>query len=141
MTAKTFSATALLLFASALPALQSLPAQEVIDLPGRDQRLDANFEDVFRIGVLEGEDWEMLGTVMHVEFDESGNLYIVDGSGGMSFGDGTRVLGLGSGQARASWSSTRPATSCANSAPRAKGPGEFNMPAGLCGSCGTAPRL
>ena len=130
MTARTFSATAVFLLAGALPAPQSPSAQEVVDLPGRDQRLDADFEEVFRIGVLEGEDWEMFGTVMHVEFDESGNLYIVDGSGGMSLGDGTRVLGMGSDGTRvlvfdASGNFLR------EFGTSGEGPGEFNMPAGF----------
>jgi len=130
MTVKTLSTAALVLFATALPAAQSLPAQEVIDLTGRDQRLDADFEEVFRIGVLEGEDWEMFGTVMHVEFDENWNLYVVDGGGGMSLRDGTRVLGLGSGGTRvlvfdASGSFLR------EFGTSGEGPGEFNMPAGF----------
>ncbi len=130
MTIKTFSTTALLLFAGALPAPQSLSAQEVIDLAGADRRLHADFEEVFRIGVLHGEDWEMLGTVMHVEFDEDGNLYIVDGSGGLSLGDGTRVVGPGSGGTRvlvfdASGNFLR------EFGTSGEGPGEFNMPAGF----------
>ena len=130
MTIKTFSTTALFLFAGALPAPRSLPAQEVVDLTARDRRLDADFEEIFRIGVLEGEDWEMFGTVMHVAFDENGNLYIVDGSGGMSLGDGTRVLGLGSGGTRvlvfdASGNFLR------EFGASGEGPGEFNMPAGF----------
>ena len=127
---KTFSTTALFLLASALPAPRSLSAQEVVDLTGRDRRLDADFEEIFRIGVLEGEDWEMFGTVMHVEFDENGNLYIADGSGGMSLGDGTRVMGLGSGGTRvlvfdASGNFLR------EFGTSGEGPGEFNMPVGF----------
>ena len=130
MTIKTFSTTALFLFAGALPAPRSLTAQEVVDLTGRDRRLDADFEEIFRIGVLEGEDWEMFGTVMHVSFDEKGNLYIVDGSGGMSLGDGTRIVGLGSGGTRvlvfdASGNFLR------EFGASGEGPGEFNMPAGF----------
>lgn len=119
------------LFAVALPVpTQSLPAQEVIDLAGRDQHLDADFDEVFRIGVLEGEDWEMFGTVMHVAFDENANLYVVDGSGGMSLGDGTRVMGMGSDGTRvlvfdASGNFLR------EFGTSGEGPGEFNMPAGF----------
>lgn len=135
MTIKTFSTPALFLLASAFSAPRSLSAQEVVDLNGRDRHLDADFEEVFRIGVLEGEDWEMFGTVMHVEFDENGNLYIADGSGGMSLGDGTRVLGLGSGGTRvlvfdASGNFLR------EFGTSGEGPGEFNMPAGVCGHAG-----
>jgi len=130
MTIKTLSTTAIFLFAGALPGPQVLPAQEVIDLAGRDQRLDAEFEELFRIGVLEGNDWEMFGTVMHVAFDGNGNLYIVDGSGGMSLGDGTRVVGLGSAGTRvlvydASGNFLR------EFGTSGEGPGEFNMPAGF----------
>ena len=139
MTIKTFSTTALFLFASILPAPQSLPAQEVIDLTGRDQRLDANFEETFRIGVLEGEDWEMFGSVMRVAFDENGNLYIVDAGGGMSLADGTRIMGLGSAETRV-LVSTPPATSCANSAPPVKGPASSTCRRGSR-SCWTAPQL
>ena len=127
---RTLVTAGIALLAITLPAPQSLAAQEVIDLPGRDQRLDADFEEVFRIGVLDGEDWEMLATVMHVDFDEKGNLYIVDGSGGMSLGDGTRVLGLGSGGTRvlvfdASGNFVR------EFGTSGEGPGEFNVPAGF----------
>ena len=113
-----------------LSAPQSLPAQEVIDLTGHDHRLVSDFEEVFRIGVLEGEDWEMFGTIIHVEFDENGNLYIVDGGGGMSLGDGTRVMGLGSAGTRALVFDV-----CGKFlrefGTAGEGPGEFNMPAGF----------
>ena len=130
MTVKTLSTTPLFLFATALPAAQSLPAQEVIDLTARDQRLDADFEEVFRLGVLEGEDWEMFGTVMHIGFDENGNLYIVDGSGGMSLADGTRVLGLGSAETRVLVFDAS-GTFLREFGASGQGPGEFNMPAGF----------
>ncbi len=127
MSIRTLAAASLFLLGGALAAPCALPAQEVVDLPGRDQRLDADFEELFTVGVLDGEDWEMLGTVMHVAFDENGNLYIVDGSGGMSFGGGTRVLGLGSDGLRilvfdASGNFVRQFGSSG------EGPGEFNMP-------------
>ena len=130
MTIRAPVTTTVFLLITALPASQSLPAQEVIDLSGRDKPLDADFEEVFSIGVLEGEDWEMFGTVMHVGFDENGSLYIADGSGGMSLGDGTRVPGLGSGGARvlvfdASGNFVR------EFGTMGEGPGEFNMPAGF----------
>ena len=124
---RTITATGIALIVTALPAPLALTAQEAIDLPGRDQPLDADFEELFRVGVLDGEDWEMFGTVMHVSFDENGNLYIVDGSGGMSLGDGTRVLGLGSASTRilvfdASGSFVR------EFGTSGEGPGEFKMP-------------
>ena len=126
MTIRTFATTSIALLATALPATGSLPAQEVVDLPGRDQRLDADFEDVFSIGVLDGEDWEMLATVTHVGFDENGNLYIVDGSGGMSIGGGARVLGLGSSARVLVFDPS--GGFLREFGTSGEGPGEFNMP-------------
>ncbi len=126
------SATGIFLLAITLPAPCSLKAQEVIDLPGSDQRLDAGFEELFSVGVLDGEDWEMLGTVTHVAFDRDGNLYIVDGLGGMSMstGGGARVVMPGSNEMRvlvfdASGNFLRQFGSAG------EGPGEFNSPAGF----------
>ncbi|MDE2794596.1 MAG: 6-bladed beta-propeller [Gemmatimonadota bacterium] len=129
MTPGTLVTTGIALLTATLPAL-TLSAQEVIDLPGRDQRLDADFEEVFRIGALDGEDWEMLATVMHVAFDEKGNLYVVDGSGGMSFGGGTRVLGLGSDGLRI-LVFDQSGNFLREFGTSGEGPGEFNMPAGF----------
>lgn len=60
-----------------------VPAQQVIELPAEDRPLGAAFEEVFRIGAIAGESWEMLGTVRSVAFDAAGNLYIFDGTGGV----------------------------------------------------------
>ena len=65
-------------------SIQPLPAQKVIELPAEDRRLAADFEEVFRVGVIAGESWEMLGTVRTAAFDASGNLYVFDGAGGVS---------------------------------------------------------
>ena len=100
-----------------LPAALDLPAQEVIDLPGRDQPLDADFEEIFRVGVLEGEDWEMFAHVASVAFDASGNLYVIDG---LYYGMDTRVVVLDpSGNFVREFGSM------------GEGPGEFNMPTGV----------
>ena len=89
MSVKTATTTiGLALVTTTLPFPLSLPAQEIIDLPGRDQRLDADFEEVFRVGVMDGEPWEMFGGVRYVGFDASGNLYIVDGLGGGQVSEG-----------------------------------------------------
>ena len=63
---------------------QPLPAQQVIQLPAEDRPLDAGFEEVFRIGAISGESWETLGTVRSVAFDARGNLYLFDGTGGVT---------------------------------------------------------
>ena len=102
-----------------LPAAPGLPAQEVIDLPGRDRPLDADFEEIFRVGVLEGADWEMFANVTSVAFDARGNLYVVDGSRVISEAD-MRVLVFD-----ASGSFVREFGSMG------EGPGEFKMPTGV----------
>ena len=73
------ASTSLSLLAILTTALD-VAAQEVIDLPGRDQFLDGDFEEVFRVGAIAGEDWEMFAHVKAVGFDASGNLYVVDGA-------------------------------------------------------------
>jgi hypothetical protein len=68
--------------AAAVAQAPSLAAQQIIELPGEDRVLDVTFEEVFRVGALEGESWEMLGTVRSVAFDGRGNLHVFDGAGG-----------------------------------------------------------
>lgn len=53
-------------------------AQEVVELPAEDRLLDAAFEEVYRVGALDGEEWETFGRVRGVAFDPSGNLHILD---------------------------------------------------------------
>lgn len=53
-------------------------AQELIELTDRDQPLESGFEEVFRVGVVDGEDWEMFSRIHKVAFDVSGNLYVFD---------------------------------------------------------------
>ncbi|MYE15682.1 MAG: hypothetical protein F4Y07_04290 [Gemmatimonadetes bacterium] len=55
-----------------------LEAQEVIELPGEDRRLDSSFEEVYRVGSLTGEDWEQFGEIAGLAFDGTGNLYVLD---------------------------------------------------------------
>ena len=56
----------------------ALLAQEVVEVTGRDQRIEADFEEVFRVGVPHGEEWETFATVRKVAFDAEGNLYVFD---------------------------------------------------------------
>ena len=53
-------------------------AQEIIELPAEDRRLEPVFEEVYRVGSLSGEDWEQFGNVRMVGFDGAGQLYIFD---------------------------------------------------------------
>ena len=92
----------------------------MVELPGRDRHLDAGFEEVFRVGALRGESWEMFGTVREVGFDARGNLYVFDGLGsGIFGGEGLRVLVFDpSGTFVREFGSS------------GEGPGEFSRPAG-----------
>ena len=55
-----------------------LSAQEIVQLPAEDRWLEADFEEVYRVGSLAGEEWEQFGEVHQIGFDEAGNLYILD---------------------------------------------------------------
>ena len=61
-------------------ATAALPlfAQEVIELPVEDRRLDADFEEIYRLGSVDGDGWDTFGHVGSVGFDGDGNLYILD---------------------------------------------------------------
>jgi len=123
---------AVLFLLAILSVAHHLAAQEVIDLPGRDKPLEADFEEIFRVGVMDGEDWEMFGHVHAVAFDGSGNLYVIDGlATGMTLPggrgevtiptfEGVRVLVFD-----ASGNFVREFGSAG------EGPGEFNVPVGF----------
>ena len=55
-----------------------LAAQEVIELPAEDRPLDADFEEIYRLGSVDGGGWDMFGSVAGLGFDGAGNLYIPD---------------------------------------------------------------
>ena len=61
-----------------LLATGTASAQEVIELPGEDRWLEAEFEDLYRLGTMTGEDWEQFGDVHNVAFDGGGNLHVLD---------------------------------------------------------------
>ena len=76
-----------ILIAATLPAALLLPtpalsAQQVVEVTGRDRHLEPDFEEVYRVGVIEGESWEMFAQVRKVGFDDAGNLYVFDRAGG-----------------------------------------------------------
>jgi len=64
----------------ALLAMTARPraAQEVIELPAEDRLLDADFEEIYRQGAVDGGGWDMFGSVQGLGFDGVGNLYILD---------------------------------------------------------------
>lgn len=61
-----------------LAGVPPLGAQEVIELPAEDRWLDADFEEVYRVGSMQGDRWDTFGRVGAVAFDAAGNLYVVD---------------------------------------------------------------
>ena len=118
MKAGRCSTIALILFATTLVAPPALLAQQVVEVTGRDRRIDPGFEELYRFGVLDGESWEMLGTVRKLAFDARGNLYVFD-SGGDSADGGLRVLVID-----ASGAFVR------EFGRSGEGPGEFKLPTG-----------
>ena len=53
-------------------------AQEVIEVPGEDRWLEADSEELYRIGTKAGADWEQFGNAQTVAFDAAGRLYVFD---------------------------------------------------------------
>ncbi|MYD12036.1 MAG: 6-bladed beta-propeller, partial [Gemmatimonadetes bacterium] len=116
MTAATRNATVLIPLAAALAASPAAGAQQVVEMPGRDQQLDADFEEVFRVGVYDGADWEMFATIPKVAFDAEGNLYVFDSGGGPINSDLRVVVFDRAGEFLREFGAT------------GEGPGEFRMP-------------
>ena len=120
-------APSLVAAASLLAVTLPLAAQEVIELPRRDQRIDPDFEEVFRIGTLRGESWEMFGGIQQVAFDGDGNLYVFDGLGSMTGPGNVRMLV--SGEVRVLVFDPS-GTFVREFGSSGEGPGEFNRPSG-----------
>ncbi len=61
-------------------ALATAPAtaQEVVELPAGDRRLEADFAEVFRLGSLDAPAWQHFGALQAAAFDAAGNLYLLD---------------------------------------------------------------
>ena len=74
---KTATGTGVVVIATAITAFPST-GQEVIELPAEDRFLDADFEELYRMGSLQGDDWDTFGRVAEVDFDGAGNLYVLD---------------------------------------------------------------
>ncbi len=66
-------------FATIAGLVAPLRAQEVIELPAEHRSLQADFEEVFRVGTAIGEPRENFTTIVRLAFDEGGNLYVFDG--------------------------------------------------------------
>ena len=103
-------------FAAALLAVAPVGAQEVVELTGRDRHLEPAFEEVFRVGVLDGEPWEMFATIPKVAFDARGNLYVFDRGPGVRSAELSIVIFDRSGAFVREFGSV------------GEGPGEFKQP-------------
>ena len=106
----------------------ALLAQEIVEVTGRDQRIDADFEEVFRVGVLEGESWEMFGQVGRIAFDAEGNLYVFDGTTGPTRFGGAVLMGSGDVRVLVFDEAGQFVREFGSSG---QGPGEFNQPMGF----------
>ena len=114
----TFAVEPILL--SQLPEIRILRAQEVVELPDQDRYIEPDFEEVYRVGVLHGEPWEVFGQVSHVAFDSDGNLYVFDGNIGPTSSGDVRILVFDvAGAIQHEFGSP------------GEGPGEFNQPTGV----------
>ena len=60
-----------------LAGIPPLSAQEVIGLSAEDRWLDADFEELYRVGSVR-EGWDAFGQVAAVDFDHAGNLHVLD---------------------------------------------------------------
>ena len=56
----------------------SLSGQQVIELSGEDRMIDGRFDEVYRLGSVSGDEWDVFGRVASVAFDALGNLHILD---------------------------------------------------------------
>lgn len=89
-----------------------LCAQTAYTLPAEDRPLGGTPDDLYSIGSLEGEPWEILSGVRGVGFDDAGHLYILDSdSRVLKFGPDGEFLG--------------------QFGRKGQGPGEINRPAAM----------
>ncbi|MDE2770408.1 MAG: 6-bladed beta-propeller [Bacteroidota bacterium] len=99
-------------------AATAIHAQEIVEVSGQDRYIDPDFEEVYRLGALEGDSWEMFSMVQKVGFDEQGNLYVFDDAGSRLSPD-LRILVFDASGAFVHEFGTR-----------GEGPGEFMKPNG-----------
>ena len=75
---KTKRGSVVVAAALCLAILDQSAAQEVVKLPDNDVAIDASFEEVFRVGGRDAEDWDALSDVTSLGFDQDGRLFIGD---------------------------------------------------------------
>jgi hypothetical protein len=62
----------------AATAAAPVAAQQSVSLPSRDNTLGDRPADVFSVGTVEGENWEMFSGIRSIVFDASDNMYVLD---------------------------------------------------------------
>lgn len=55
-----------------------LRGQETVEITTDDRFLAADFEELYRVGSMQGDGWDVFGRIGEVAFDGSGNLYVLD---------------------------------------------------------------
>ncbi|NNM34606.1 MAG: hypothetical protein HKO53_16115, partial [Gemmatimonadetes bacterium] len=55
------------------------PPSRAAGLEGPDATRTVQAQDVYRVGSIDGDSWDVFGRVSNVAFDPAGNLYILDG--------------------------------------------------------------
>lgn len=55
-----------------------LSGQETVEITTDDRFIEADFEELYRVGSMQGDGWDVFGRVGEVAFDGSGNLYVLD---------------------------------------------------------------
>ena len=68
-----------------LAAAGALDAQQIVQLPAEDRELDPDIEEVYRVGALDGPEWEQFGMLAGLDFDAAGRLHILDGQAARVF--------------------------------------------------------
>lgn len=86
---------------------------ERVNLPSEETTLRVRSDTLFRLGTLQGQEWEQFSGVVKVAFDREGRLYLLDGGASRVVKvdpAGSRILEMGGG---------------------GPGPGEFELPTSL----------
>lgn len=78
MTSRSLSLPAAVCASLGLLAPVPAAAQEIVELPAEDTPLAADFEEVFRVGTIDGPEWQQFGMIDDADFDGEGNLYLLD---------------------------------------------------------------
>jgi hypothetical protein len=57
---------------------EAVGAQVVKELPGQDRPANPVVQDIYSVGSMDGDDWELFSSSVEVAFDGHGNLFVMD---------------------------------------------------------------